>query len=35
MGVDRAKMKLYDVSQKAQTDLVDTGQERKRKKFPR
>ena len=27
LGVDRAKMKLYDVSQKAQTDLVDTGQE--------
>jgi hypothetical protein len=26
IGVDRAKMKLYDVSQKAQTDLVDTGQ---------
>ena len=27
VGVDRSKMKLYDVSQKAQTDLVDTGQE--------
>ena len=27
LGVDRSKMKLYDVSQKAQTDLVDTGQE--------
>ena len=27
VGVDRGKMKLYDVSQKAQTDLVDTGQE--------
>ena len=27
IGVDRAKMKLFDVSQKAQTDLVDTGQE--------
>jgi len=26
IGVDRGKMKLYDVSQKAQTDLVDTGQ---------
>jgi len=26
VGVDRAKMKLYDVSQKAQEDLVDTGQ---------
>ena len=27
IGVDRAKMKLYDVSQTAQNDLVDTGQE--------
>jgi replicative DNA helicase len=27
LGVDRAKMKLYDVSQTAQDDLVDTGQE--------
>jgi len=27
IGVDRAKMKLFDVSQKAQEDLVDTGQE--------
>ena len=27
LGVDRAKMKLYDVSQNAQEDLVDTGQE--------
>ena len=27
LGVDRAKMKLYDVSQMAQEDLVDTGQE--------
>ena len=26
LGVDRAKMKLYDVSQMAQEDLVDTGQ---------
>ena len=26
IGVDRAKMKLYDVSQNAQEDLVDTGQ---------
>ena len=26
IGVDRSKMKLYDVSQKAQNDLVDTGQ---------
>ena len=27
IGVDRTKMRLYDVSQKAQTDLVDTGQD--------
>ena len=27
IGLDRAKMKLYDVSQNAQEDLVDTGQE--------
>ena len=27
VGVDRGKMKLYDVSQQAQTDLVDSGQE--------
>jgi len=27
VGVDRAKMKLYDVAQKAQRDLVDSGQE--------
>ena len=27
IGVDRAKMKLYDVSQRAQDDVVDTGQE--------
>ena len=27
IGVDRSKMRLYDVSQKAQTDLVDTGQD--------
>ena len=26
IGVERAKMKLYDVSQSAQNDLVDTGQ---------
>ena len=31
VGVDRSKMKLYDVSQKAQTDLVDTGQEEEEK----
>ena len=27
IGVDRAKMKLYDVAQTAQDDLVDTGQD--------
>jgi len=27
VGVDRSKMRLYDVEQKAQEDLVDTGQE--------
>ncbi len=27
IGVERAKMKLYDVSQSAQNDLVDTGQD--------
>ncbi len=27
IGVDRSKMKLYDVSQTAQDDMVDTGQE--------
>ena len=27
IGVDRAKMKLYDVAQSGQDDLVDTGQE--------
>ena len=27
IGVDRAKMKLYDVAQAAQNDVVDTGQE--------
>ena len=27
IGVDRSKMKLYDVSQVAQDDMVDTGQE--------
>ena len=27
LGVDRAKMRLYDVSQTAQEDLVDTGQD--------
>ena len=32
IGVDRSKMKLYDVSQKAQTDLVNTGQEVEKEK---
>ena len=27
VGVDRSKMRLYDVEQNAQTDLVDSGQE--------
>ena len=26
LGIDRAKMKLYDVEQQAQDDLVDSGQ---------
>ena len=27
IGIDRAKMRLYDVEQVAQQDLVDSGQE--------
>ena len=27
MGVDRAKMRLYDCEQKAQDDIVDNGNE--------
>ena len=27
IGVDRAKMRLYDVEQKAQDDILDSGQE--------
>ena len=27
VGVDRAKMRLYDVEQRAQSDLLDSGQE--------
>ena len=27
VGIDRAKMRLYDCEQKAQEDLVDSGQE--------
>jgi hypothetical protein len=26
IGIDRAKMKLYDVEQSAQVDIVDSGQ---------
>ena len=26
LGIDRAKMRLYDVEQEAQKDLVDSGQ---------
>ena len=26
LGVDRSKMRFYDVEQSAQTDLVDSGQ---------
>ena len=27
IGIDRAKMKLYDVEQSAQGDIIDSGQE--------
>ena len=27
VGIDRAKMRLYDVEQSAQEDIVDSGQE--------
>ena len=27
VGIDRAKMRLYDVEDTAQTDIVDSGQE--------
>ncbi len=27
VGIDRAKMRLYDCEQSAQTDIVDSGQE--------
>lgn len=27
VGIDRAKMRLYDVEDSAQTDIVDSGQE--------
>ena len=27
VGIDRAKMRLYDCEQTAQTDMVDSGQE--------
>ena len=29
VGIDRAKMRLYDVEQKAQEDIADSGQEEK------
>ena len=28
VGIDRSKMKLYDVEASAQTDIVDSGQDR-------
>ena len=28
LGIDRAKMRLYDVEQHAQRDIVDSGQEK-------
>ena len=31
LGVDRSKMRFYDVEQTAQTDLVDSGQTTERK----
>ena len=31
LGVDRSKMRFYDVEQNAQTDLVDSGQTTERK----
>jgi hypothetical protein len=33
VGVDRSKMKLYDVEQSAQQDVVDDEPERSEKKF--
>ena len=27
IGIDRAKMKLYDVEQSAQNDIIDSGQD--------
>ena len=27
MGIDRAKMRLYDVEQSAQDDIIDSGKE--------
>ena len=33
VGIDRAKMRLYDVEDKAQTDIIDKGNEELSKKF--
>ena len=33
LGVDRSKMRFYDVEQTAQTDLVDSGQPSTERKF--
>ena len=33
IGIDRAKMRLYDVEDKAQTDIIDKGNEELSKKF--
>ena len=33
LGIDRAKMRLYDVEDKAQTDIIDKGNEELSKKF--
>ena len=33
IGIDRAKMRLYDVEETAQTDIIDKGNEELTKKF--
>ena len=33
VGIDRAKMRLYDCEQKAQDDILDSGQEEEYNKF--
>ena len=33
IGVDRAKMRLYDCEQKAQEDILDSGQDEEYNKF--